>query len=109
MLKFKIWRKKLGFLHVLEQFLDWYMKEREKATKLCIKTNTSVFKSNKQNRWIYSNMEVDVKDIKCSPKSKCEKTAFFTCFDTIFKWVYKSCYFGISLHLFYVHYLQYMP
>ena len=54
-------------------------------------------------------MEVNVKDTKCSPNSKCGKTAIFTCFDTIFKWVYKSCYFGISLHLFYIHYLQYMP
>ena len=25
------------------------------------------------------------------------ETAIFTCFDIISKWVYKSCYFGISL------------
>ena len=54
------------------------MKECKKATKLCIKNNTSVTKSNKQNWWIYSNMEVNVKDIKCSPNSKCGKTAIFT-------------------------------
>ena len=70
------------------------MKERKKATKLCIRNNTLVTKSNKQNWWIYSNAEV-----KCSSNSKCGKTAIFTCLDTIFKWVYKNCYFGISLHL----------
>ena len=40
---------KLGFSHVLKQYLDCKMKERKKATKLSIRNNTPVTKNNKQN------------------------------------------------------------
>ena len=79
---------KIGFLHVLGQYLERYMKEKTKTTGLCTKNNTSCTKN---------NTSVNKNTIlKCMIFFKCEgqghqmlnfqnvnKNGIFTCYGTI--------------------------